>query len=446
MRRMTRGLVAAMENEDLTNTPTATDENAVEVAEAGADLADDVVEIVDAVVEGDTDQAEVEEATDVAEALESIADAVGVAAQNGGLNQDAARAIGIAVQHMYDRVGLEAQAMPALESFGSSSQRISSTSLAMEDIKEQAGKIWAAIVAAVQKAIKWAQDFYNKIFGAAEKLSKRADALQTRAEGINGKAKEASFENEKLVKALHVGGKVSGVAQELGKLETLAKDVLSTTTITWTVALGEDLVKKMDAEGAEKSFVEGFELHSGGMIGKAVSNAEGAGFGEPVAGLTLYRSDELPGGLAIVGAGASSDLKGEAAVEAFRGTGQKVGPFDPKAKAPAEKKVTTLQTREMVEICKKVANLADAIRKYRDAAGKLNDVKKKFEGAASKLSKKVSGAEGEARDGLRAMAKVAGKFPSLVDQPGASFSAYVLNTGKAALDYVEASAKQYSAS
>lgn len=450
MRRMNQrgGLVASLENENLNpDAPASTDETLqqdVEVAEAGADLADEVVEVTEVVAEGEADVAEVEEATEVAEALESIAEALGVCAQNGGLNQHAANVVGIAVQHMYNRVGLEAQAMPALESFGSSSQRIPSTSLAMEDIKEKAAQIWAHIVAAIQRAIKWAQDFFNKIFGAAEKLHKRAEALQTRAEGITGgKAKEASFEAEKLVNALHVGGKVGNVAEGLGKMEAIAKDVLAAGNVDWTVQLGESVIKGMESEGAEKTFVQDFELNSGASLGKQVSNAEGAGFAAPVEGLAIFRTDEMPGGQAIVGAAPASDLKGEAAIAAFSGLGQKVAAFDPKAKAPTEKKVTTLAAKDMVEVCKKVIALSDAIRKYRDASGKLDAVKKKFEKAASGMSKKGSKSEGEARDAFRAMAKVAGKYPSVVDQPSASFSAYVLNTSKAALDYVEASIKQY---
>jgi len=447
MRRMNtqrQGLLVSLENEN-TNTDSGTaSENDVEVAEAGAELSDDVAEIVDSVAEGDADTAEVEEATEVAEALESIAEAVGVCAQNGGLDRHAAHAIGLAVGHMYNRVGLEAQAMPALESFGSSSQRIPSTSLAMEDIKEQAGKIWNHIVEAVKRAIKWAQDFYNKLFGAAEKLSKRASALQTKAEGITGgKAKEASFENEKLVKALHVNGKVpTALGAALGKVGAIGRDCFGEAS-DWALKVGSEITADMEKEGAEKTFLESFELPAGGLIGAEVSNAEGAGFAAPADGLVIYRSEEMPGGMAVAGAGTKNGMKGEAAVDAFRGVGQKVQPFDPKAKAPADKKVTTLTTRDMVETCKAVATLAEEIKKFRDGQAKLNEMKKKFQSASEKLAKKASSGD-EGRDGLRAMAKVAGKLPSLVDNPAASFSAYAINTCKAALDYVDASTKQYA--
>lgn len=446
MRRMTsnRGLVAAMENEDLQN-DTPVDENAVEVAEASAELSDDVAEVADTAAEGEADQAEVEEATDVAEALESIADAVGVAAQNGGLNQHAARAIGIAVQHMYDRVGITSRAMPALESFGSNSQRLSSTQLAMEDIREQAGRIWQAIIDAIKKAYKWAEDLFLKVFGSAEKLAKRAEALQNKAEGITGTAKNKDFENGNLVKRLCINGTVTtaGTVAAVAKIETTAKTSFELAK-SFSEKTGADIVEGMQDEAKVKTFATEFKLEPlHGSLAK-VSTPESEGFQVPQDNLSLFRSDELPGGMALVARSPEGELKGEAAITAMRFYGSKVEAFKgSKTKAPTATKVPTLATADMLKICKSVKDLADELKAFRNQQSKIKEIKKKFEEAVKKAEKSSNSDEADVKAGYKAVAKVAGQYPRLADQPAASFSVYALNAAKAALDYVDASTKQY---
>ena len=446
-RTQTRGLVAAMENEELNNNPApAADEQAVEVAEASTELSDEIVEVTEAAAEGEAADAQVEEATEVAEALESLADAIGVAASNGGLNRQAAAAMSIAVEHMYNRVGIAAQPMPALESFGGTSSMVGATNLAMEDIKEQAAKIWAAIVAAINKAIAWAEDFFNKIFGSAEKLEKRADALQAKAEGITGTAKEKQFENEGLVKRLHVQGKVGGIATHMTAIESTAKGVFQMSK-DFSETIGTEIIKGMESEGAEKTFAASFKLNAAPTtVGKALSNPEDAGFGAAPEGLSVIRSEELPGGMAIVTRAPTSAMTGEAALNAIRAVGSKIEPFDgSKAKAPTEKKVDVLATADMVKVCKTVAAIAAQLKGFRGQAAKIKELKKKFAAAASKAQKSVTGAEAEAKEGFKAIQKAASQYPRFADQPAASFSVYALNAAKAALDYVEASAKQYGA-
>jgi hypothetical protein len=441
---ITRGLVAAMENENVNN-PAPADDTAVEVATAATELSDEIVDVTEAHAEGEASEAQVEEATEVAEALESLAEAVGVAAQNGGLDRHAAAVTKVALEHMYARVGISAQAMPALESFGGTATKAATTVVAMEDIKEQAAKIWKAIVEAVKKAIAWATDFFNKIFGTAEKLEKRADALQSKVEGITGAAKNKSFESEGLVKKLHVNGELgTGIVSDVAKIQATAKQVFADAN-TFAGELGEEIVKAMGTEGAEKTFVATFTIPAGGMPGKEVSNPESAGFSAAPEGLTLFRTEELPGGMAIVGYGAKSELKGEAAVNAMRGIGAKVQPFGgSKAAAPSKKDVATLSTQDMVKVCKTVSDISALLKGYRTAQAKLTEMKKKFAAAAEKAAKSASGAESEAKDGFKAMAKVASQYPRFIDQPAASFSVYTVNAAKAALDYVEASTKQYA--
>ncbi len=146
------GLVAALEQEEIAKVEAAIAE--APIGDNASSLETDLIEVSEIAAGADGDAVETEEAVDVVTALESIAEALGQSAKNGGMDRYAAEALGLAVDHMYKRVGLKRQAMPALESFGQTSSRMRATQIALEDIKEQVAKIWAAIVAAISKAIE----------------------------------------------------------------------------------------------------------------------------------------------------------------------------------------------------------------------------------------------------------------------------------------------------
>lgn len=432
-----RGLVAALEAEQVAEAAAAP------IGDNAESLETDLINVAELGAEGDDNDADTQEACEVAEALESIAEALGISAQNGGMDKHSAHAVGVAVDHLYKRIGLKRIAMPAMESFGGTSSRVGATHIAMEDIKEQAKKIWDAIVAAIQKAIEWCIAYYNSVFDAATKLQARAKALAGKAEMTSGKAKAANFESEKLIKALHTGSSVAVGSASIKNINDLAKSIFDDTHF-YTEALGEGVLADLANADIGKTFVEKFALPAfSGVNGmKEITNPEAVGMAAAAEGLAVFRGIELPGGMALVMRAPKAELKGAAAIAAVPGIMTTIAPFDGKASAPTGNTVSVLSTDEAAAIAKGVEELAGHLLGYKTQQAKLTELKKKIAAAAIALGKKVTDDETETA-GIKAVQRVAGTIPKWIDSPAKDFARYSVNTGKALLDLIEESLKQY---
>ena len=459
-----RGLVAAMEAE---GDEVVEDKKGDEAESVSAE----VDEVNQDAAEGEAAEADVEEAADTAEALESIVVAMEACVANGGLNRDAANVVNLAVGHMYARVGIRTKAMPALESFGSNSSRIGSTQIALEGIKEEIQRIWKAIVDAIKKSIAWVTDHFMKIFGAAQKMEKRADALAKRADATNGQEmKEKTFDNDRIVKALHIGGAVLATAAGAEQIKKLAT-VLFTEAAQNAGEAGEAMAKSLEDfdKGSAGTSLSGI-VSKGGKPSYCPDDAPVAeGFEEPGESMKTARSAQLPGGQAIIAnystvaagdtaassvmgadgkpasAGSSGDSSSDAAVSAFTRSFIKVGAFSPKATAPTKETVNTLGTTEARKIAEIIKTLATEIIGYKAKLDKFKKIKERIAKAAERIGKDASNATEAAdnKEGLQAAQKIASAAPKKLDQPFASFSAYALNTGNAYLNYVELSLKHF---
>jgi hypothetical protein len=169
----------------------------------------DAVEITQTFAEAEDAVEDVEELEEVEEGLESIVQSLEAALEQGGLDPIAAQFAHHAVGAYVERLGMEASdLMPALEAFGGDSGRVSATTVSLEGIGETLKKIWAAIKAAVEKAIKAVADFFAKIFGGINKIKTRISDLKTAV----GKLGEKEAKGEKMSvpgpNSLQLGGKV----------------------------------------------------------------------------------------------------------------------------------------------------------------------------------------------------------------------------------------------
>lgn len=212
-------LFVSMENE----------EEIIEIVEDGT--IEDSMEY--ALLEVEEAAEEVEAAEEDVEELEEIEDGLGDVVEEmeesmerfGGLDQQAAAFAHIAVQAYAARLGLSSDSMlPSLESFGGDSGKQGATQISMEGIKDTIKKIWVAIKAAVQKAIKAVKDFFAKIFGGVDKVLLRAEALQKSVDGIKGAAKAdatVSIPNPQLLK---FGNKLSA-ATVIDGVEALGTEI-----------------------------------------------------------------------------------------------------------------------------------------------------------------------------------------------------------------------------
>ena len=444
MRRQRRGLMAALENENFEGGA-----GGEELGAAPESLETDLLDVNEEEEAAAVEEAETDDAVEVAEALESLALSLESAIkEKGGLDAAGAAIAGQYSDFLYGRVGMNRKSIVALESFGGTSTRQRSTQIAMEDIAEAAKAIWEKIVKAIKDAIAWVKERFTKIFGAAEKLEKRAKALQEKAGATSGNAEEKNFESERLVKALHKGGAVANVGADAQSLAKLASTIFGSIT-AWNSKVGDDIVELMGEPSKASAFTyEG--LPTSAIEG---SKKAGAEFGDAGNGMTFMVGNELPGGQAIVArVSDSAQSKGEEAIDRLARTSVTINAHNPKAKAPTKTQVATLQPSEAEKIAAAVAELASEVASYKRNLDKLSATKEKIVAAAGKAQKAADNSSdddeaGKAeRSSNKMLAKLGMAVPKLIDQPATGFAAYALNTGKAMLDYVELSLKQYGAS
>ncbi len=431
-----RGLMA-LENED-PNAGSAGGE--AELGAAEDSLETDLIEIAEDGADGDQQEAEIDEAVEVTEALEALADDLGaIATEAGGLNSHTAQAISRQVQFLYGRIGHEHHSMPALESFGSTSGRIGSTTIGMEDIRDQARKIWDKIIEAIKKSIQWVKDYFTKLFGAANKLERRAKALAERCAKTTGTPK-GNVENERVAKALAIGTAVpTGMAAKVGTMKTLADKVFSATVLKDAETLAE-VLEKREAPTADGN------AHSRELNLPVVANEEGEGFAASPNGLQTVRSEELPGGMAIFGQQIANGADASAILENFSRQFLRVGKFKPNAKGEVKKEMPALSPADGEKVSETIADLAIVIQGYKSTLDKLNKAKDRILKAAEKLGRDSATAKDEEeKTTFKVAQRMGGMAARFLDQPATDYSRYCLATGTALLNYVELSLKKIEA-
>lgn len=436
-----QGLVRALENDEANP-----DLEPVDAAPAADSAETEIIEVNEGAADVVAADAGVEEAVEAATSLESYVVALESAAQNGGLDRQGAQVLNVGLTHIRKRMGFESadRMVVSMESFGQASSRMGANQRALEGIKDDLAKIWRSIVEHIKKAIEWIKGHFNKVFGAAEKLQKRAKALSEKAKGVNGTAKEKSFDNDRLVKALAVNGSVpSNPSQHIAKVRTIAELVFN--PIAEFNAKGAEEILKELSEGKGDVASISYPAFTPGAL-KEVSNPKDAGFGEPHANLALFRSDELPGNKAVLGEVPKAATTGEDAVKVGSKTTIFLGAFNPKAKDATKTTVTTLDVSECGKIGDEVDELMAEVIKYRSKLSKMGDLKDKVVKAIDKVAKDATTEEDKGKAAFySAQQKMTTNVVSNLDRAPSAMSAYAINTAKAALDYAELSLKQYAA-
>ena len=152
----------------------------------------DTVEITQTFDEAEEAAEDTEELQEAEEGLESIYASLEASLESGGLDPVAATFAHHAVQSYVNRLGMTStDIMPGLESFGGSSRRLSATTVSMETIGETLKKIWAAIKAAVEKAISAVTNFFRKLFDGMSRLEKKFKELAEKVAKLKEEPKKA---------------------------------------------------------------------------------------------------------------------------------------------------------------------------------------------------------------------------------------------------------------
>lgn len=260
-----KGLIFAMEEAEVTDV----EGSESEIAEGMSEIDSGVVDMTQDETEIDDLDMAIEEAVEDAETLEDIGDVMEESVESGeGLSPEAAEMAEIAVEAIYNRLGIRNKtAMPAMESFGSSSSRLAATRIALEDVKETLKGIWEKIKTAFNSMMKAIKEFIFKHLSAIGMLKKTVASFQKTLDKFEEKNKKSDkFENNSLAEAYkamasanhksasdyldNVSGFIDTVGTYQGNLESKVKDMESVITDATSGMSWSDFEKKAEAKSA----------------------------------------------------------------------------------------------------------------------------------------------------------------------------------------------------
>jgi hypothetical protein len=152
----------------------------------------------EAVVEAETEHPDeeivaVDNAIEAGDDLEHVEEFVEDQEEKGGMDEDTAEAVKIAVEAIARRVGYNPKniyQLYATESFASSSSRKVNTQLAMEGIKDFLKNLWEKIKAFVMKIWGKLKEFWDKHFSTVGRLVKKLEALGEKIADSSGTRKD----------------------------------------------------------------------------------------------------------------------------------------------------------------------------------------------------------------------------------------------------------------
>lgn len=394
-------------------------------------LETELIEVADHVGDAEEVSDGIEEGLEVAEALESMREVVNAGVQAGGLDRMAIAGIKIGLESFYNRVGINHGGVvtPAMESFGAVSSRQAATIALEADIKAKVASIWEAIKAAIKRAIDFIVGVYKKFFDAATKLEARGKKLAARGKDIKGAPNAKTFDSEKLAHALYIGSAVPNDEAGAKRLKDVVAAVYAgyPKLVDELTKVVEDSTKDAKAgPSAEdlKASTEGIARDAAAGL-QDVPNPAAAGF-EAAEGSIVKRSEELPGGSAVV------FVLNPSAFDKSHGG---VAKFNPKQAAPSNKAVGVVSGEAGSKIGELVAEVAGMIKGAKANVDKATAAKKKLSALADKASKADEGSK-------EALAVFKGTL-ALIDKPFLEVNRFALTTGKNLLDQVEQSFQQY---
>jgi hypothetical protein len=422
--------------EDMTVIETDGERTEVEIQDA-VDNAEDTAELME----------ECDDAEDTAMVLESFVEIAASAASNGGLDIHGARILKVAAEHIYSHMGMgKALGIPAMESFNIDEARVSATSIALEDIREQAKKIWAAVVEGVKKAIQWVQEFVTKIFNANAHIKARAEKLLAASEKMTGMPKAKTVGNATLVKSLTLGGKVpSNLAGEVKKAVDFFEGSANShvaETISNVIKAIEQAKTTADADKAEAMVLAAISTVTGkGLQYNNVANSLGArvGVAEAPDGTSISMTQRFLGEQVVW----AYIPKSTDAVASFR-SGIGIDPNTSKVAEDAQANVLTpAQIADVAKVALAFVETSKAYSAFQKDIGMWSDGVAKVIGtmAAADAFGKGEGTAAKMK-GVLSSLKTIRHLIKGIHQPAAVVASRVVS---ASLNLATESAKQYDA-
>ncbi|BAQ02698.1 internal head protein [Ralstonia phage RSL2] len=379
---------------------------------------------------------QIDAAAVAADGLETIAEQVAEANEGEGIDENTAEIIETSVETLLRvaRIGVTYKQLgiPSSESFRTRSNRAALGKATVEALEISAKKIWQSIVDAIKKSIEWVRNFFNKIFGAAERLQQRAQKLKESTTKLSGQAEEASFENNSLYNAVRVNGApvtVQGL-QELSKEgAALFKAQKELTDKFGKIA--EVSVTDM-IEPTPASY--GMKPADGGTAKRVTAESD----------VAVYVTSRFPGESVVYLAMAKNqgtDAKGAGEYASKI----KAGSVSLSEKKDEGKSLKTLGVDEIRGFAEAIEKFAGEVSEYKRNLTEINNNKTKFIQKLEKyMSRSDERAAGDSKADQDKIAKAnATIFRKLMDEPAASYASHSIRGMSSALQYAELSARQY---
>lgn len=436
------GIVAAMEELE-EGTPVEQEEQIGDDADSAET---DLIEATEISADIDAGNDNIDQAAEDVESLDAIADTMEASEENGGMDETAAAIAEVAVEGLYARLGItRKKAMPAMESFGSTSTRVKATKIAVEGIRDMAKKAWEAILKFFEQVQAWVVEFFKKLFDAKTKLRARADKLAAVAGKLEGTAKEAKFEAPGLAKALVTGtevnpdsiakalialGKDAAMGAELGKEALNYNDGLK--PVVFGLVDEEEFNKACDKLSAFKT--DSFKQKA--SSGKWYNRKPPEGFSEYV--LTDGEVKEI-GNTVIIAVAPTAPAAGKEGLAQMKNIKVRL---ETKSDAKVITEVPTATPKQVATICNAVGTALDSLGEFDKFIKEIETNSKELIAAVKKAAATMKDDDKVAERSKMVQSALVGSVRLLSGIPTLT-SKYAITTAKAAMDYSEKSAKQY---
>lgn len=422
------GLVMAME-EEMQQVEEQVELLADTDVEGSAETA--MLEASDMESEVDDQMDDIDMVADSSDELSKLADVMEKTTENGGMDEQTAEVIEVAVEGIYSRMGVKRFAkMPALESFGEKTSRLQATRIAVEGVKEFVANAWKKIIEAISSASEFIMDFLKKIFVVNERMVARAQAYKGKLPTIKGKEKSSeTVASGSFGKALAMSSEASDFGAELVVgLTDLVEAMVQSVTRAEAAASGNAV-----PSGGGNVLIK-LDLSMGAKVGPT------EGFNEAKVGMVITRSKMLPGGFAFVSEYLETGFKKDVGPDMIKEIKVSVGEFNPKkelAFKAATVKVASFE--EMGKIVDGVIALAKSVTEGKAAADKLYSARKELVGAAKGLMSKE-----EKPEDVKVQQAFSTAYNKLSKNFMLTFNKHSVTTGMQALNYVQKSMEQYA--
>lgn len=454
MRRHGRGLVAALEQEEIE--VELQEDQVQEELPSDVDLGAEFTEVDNS--GGEAIVTDLDSVEEVSDALESIYDVFHEAAGNGGFKIENAAAVNVAVESMLNTIGIKSDnKLIALESLNSTSERVVAVQFAMEGIADHIKNTWNAIIDGIKKLFAWMKEFYKKIFLSSKKVLEKAISMKEDLLKKNIHPNKETFNKPHLFEVLNIEGEVPvNIDPHLKNINDIYASVVKS-TVNIADAFKENIkeiyeIKKypatkyviVDEDGINNFSIPATKIYKAEPVSDP--SLIDISFDKFVPSkLHAFKTPVLFGNKLLLGVVPITDIRDNYTFEYLHFIKSKLV-NEKSDKTFDEKEIPVLTKDAAVVVLDAIISLCKTIMEFESKEKEIQKIKDQFIKDAEDLNRSFM-VNKESPDGkyFNYAGKLA-KFMSItIDQPISGMTSYCAKISRTLLEYVSASLKEYDA-